>query len=140
MAISKSRDASEVVIGSFLNLSSVAQYLKSSAKDVIIHCAGWKGRFNLEDSLFAGALVRQLDDVFESDCDSVIAARILYDDAKNDMLSFLSKSSHVNRLRNFNTMKDVEFCLKVDEYDAIPVLRGKELVKIIILSTFNFHQ
>ena len=37
-----------------------SKWLIKQNRDVILFCAGWKGRFNLEDTLFAGALVELL--------------------------------------------------------------------------------
>jgi len=54
-AILKSAGASQVLIGAFLNLESLAEYLIQQSQSVVIHCAGWRGAPNLEDTLFAGA-------------------------------------------------------------------------------------
>lgn len=129
-AIDLSRDAYQVIIGSFLNLSAVVEYLKNEEKDVVILCAGWKGKFNVEDTLYAGAVVDRLGETHEIDGDSALAARVMYHHTKETMLEALSESSHVKRLKKFNIMKDVEFCLKQDEYDVIPVLKGDEVVKL----------
>ena len=59
-AIAKSSGAKEIVIGSFLNLSAVANYLLKGENNVLVVCAGWKGKVNLEDTLFAGAVVELL--------------------------------------------------------------------------------
>ena len=40
----------DVVVGSFLNLDALAKWLIKQDRDVILFCAGWKGRFNLEDT------------------------------------------------------------------------------------------
>ena len=42
-----------VVIASFLNLTSVASFLKNQQKDILILCSGWEGNYCSEDSLFA---------------------------------------------------------------------------------------
>jgi 2-phosphosulfolactate phosphatase len=130
MAISKSKSAINVIIGSFLNISAVVRYLKSQPNDVLILCAGWKGKFNLEDTLFAGALIDALKDHYISACDAPLAAQSLYNAAKEDMLSFLANSSHVKRLQKLNIEKDIEFCLTPDQYDVIPILEGDRLVKL----------
>lgn len=54
--IASESGAEQIIIGSFLNLNSVADMLKSSDRDLFLFCAGWKDKFNLEDTLFAGAL------------------------------------------------------------------------------------
>jgi len=97
-AIEKSKEAKEVIIGAFLNLNTVAKYLLLGENNALIVCAGWKGRVNLEDTLFAGALVERLKEYLGPDCDAPLAAQHLYNLAKNDMVSFLNASSHVRRL------------------------------------------
>jgi 2-phosphosulfolactate phosphatase len=64
LAITKSKSAVKVMVGSFLNLGALATYLKDQQYDVLILCAGWKGKPNLEDTLFAGALVERLKEDF----------------------------------------------------------------------------
>lgn len=127
-AIEKSRDAKEVVIGSFLNLTSVVRYLLLGENPVLIVCAGWKGRVNLEDTLFAGAVVDKLKDYLGLDCDAPLAAQHLYHLAKDDMAKFLGESSHVKRLNRLNIYQDFEFCLKIDEYKVLPRLKNGVLV------------
>ena len=121
-AIEKSKDAKKVLIGSFLNLSSVVKYLLFGENSVLIVCAGWKGKVNLEDTLFAGAVVEKLKNHIEPDCDAPLAAQHLYNQAKNNMVQFLSTSSHVRRLNRLNIHKDIEFCLTCDQYNVVPRL------------------
>ncbi len=128
LAITRSVNAEEVVIGSFLNISSVANYLKTQPHDVMILCAGWKGKVNLEDTLFAGALIELMGDTFDSENDSAIAAVALFRMAKDDMMGFLKNSSHAKRLKGLSIIKDISFCLERDVYNIIPVLKNSELV------------
>jgi 2-phosphosulfolactate phosphatase len=127
LAIEKARGARKIVIGSFLNLSSVVKYLLFGDSSILIICAGWKGKVNLEDTLFAGAIVEKLKHRMEPDCDAPLAAQHLYNQAKGDMIEFLSNSSHVRRLNRLNITKDIEFCLTPDQYSIVPVLRGDAL-------------
>jgi 2-phosphosulfolactate phosphatase len=129
-AISKSLKAEEIIIGSFLNKSSLINYLLSQPNDVLVLCAGWKGQINLEDTLFAGAVVEGLQKEFSSENDSAITALTLYQAAKGNLSKFLSNSSHVSRLRRLNIIKDIDFCLQSDVYNVIPVLKKGELVKM----------
>lgn len=124
VAIAKSVGAREIVIGSFLNLSAITGYLSNSDNNVLVVCAGWKGRVNLEDTLFAGALVDRLSDHTEPDCDAPLAAQHLYQQAKDDLNEFLKDSSHVKRLAKLNIHKDIRFCLTPDQYSVVPVLRN----------------
>lgn len=119
-----------IAIGSFLNLGALAEWLIPQGKDVIILCAGWRDRFNMEDSLFAGALTNLLliSGKFRSDCDSANASSLVYRSARRDPLRFLSNCSHRKRLRHLNLEKDVEYCLRTDLTDVVPVLRDGRLV------------
>jgi len=133
LTIEKSKkDSAEVLIGAFLNLQATADYLAQKGKDVIIHCAGWKGMFNLEDSLYAGALVSVLADQFEFECDGAIAMKALYEENKGDLKGFLSQASHAKRLQNHNIEADIDFCLTLDKYDFVGKLEGEKLVKEVL--------
>lgn len=127
-AIAKSDGAREIVIGSFLNLSAVANHLREGNNNILVVCAGWKGKVNLEDTLFAGAIVELLKDQAEPECDAPVAAQHLYNQAKGDMVDFLKDASHIRRLAKLNIFKDIEFCLTPDQYDVVPVLKNGELV------------
>ena len=126
-AIEKALGAKKIVIGSFLNLSSVVKYLLFGDNSILIVCAGWKGKVNLEDTLFAGAIMEKLRNHIEPDCDAPLVAQHLYNLAKDDMVKFLSNSSHVKRLQRLNIQKDIEFCLTPDQYSIVPVLTGGKL-------------
>ncbi|MCA4896480.1 MAG: 2-phosphosulfolactate phosphatase [Cytophagales bacterium] len=121
-AIEKSKGAKDVIIGSFLNLNAVAKYLLLNEHNVLVVCAGWKGKVNLEDTLFAGALVDKLKDYLGPDCDAPLAAQHLYNIAKDDMVSFLNASSHVRRLNKLNIHDDLKFCVTPDQYTVLPRL------------------
>ena len=130
-AINVARHASKIIIGSFLNMDTVTDYLRKEKKDVLFLCAGWKNKFNLEDTLFAGAvaeaLIYKYD--FNSTCDSTIAAMELYKLAKHDLYGFLANSSHRNRLVKLDLERDVKYCLTPNQCPVLPVMQGKFLVK-----------
>ena len=127
-AIVKSLGAKEIIIGSFLNLSAVVNHLKRCPHDVLVVCSGWKGKVNMEDTLFAGALVEKLKENVHPACDAPVAAQHLYNQAKNDMVDFLKESSHVKRLAKLNILKDIRFCLTPDQYGVVPYLKENVLV------------
>lgn len=131
-AIEASRKASKILVGSFLNLDVLCDYLASQKKDVILVCAGWKNKFNLEDTIFAGAVVNKLttESGFEITCDSAIASNHLYIIAKDNLFEFLSNSSHRNRLAKLDLERDIKYCLTPNQCPVIPVMEGKYLVKL----------
>lgn len=130
LAITRSRGAVKVLVGSFLNLDAIARYLKTEPYDVLVLCAGWKGRVNMEDTLFAGALVERLKESFAMAEDSVIMAWRLYCQGQDNLPSYLSHSSHIQRLQRLGIQKDITYCLQHDLYDVVPVLRGNALVSM----------
>jgi 2-phosphosulfolactate phosphatase len=126
-AIAKSIGAHDIIIGSFLNLSAVVQYLRRAPNNVLIVCSGWKGKVNLEDTVFAGALVENLKDDFDHACDAPMIAQRLYASARNNLKEFLKDSSHIKRLQRLNIQKDIDFCLTEDQYDVVPVIRENRI-------------
>ncbi len=127
-AIVKSLGAKEILIGSFLNVSTVADHLRNCPFDILIVCAGWRGKVNMEDTLFAGALVEKLKDDVAAACDAPLAAQHLYNQAGNDIMRFLDNTRHVNRLRKLNVVRDIEFCLTPDQYNILPYVKDNVLV------------
>ena len=109
LTINKSLAAEEIIIGAFLNLTAVAEYIESVGRDIVIHCAGWKGTPNLEDTAFAGALIDQLGS-YQMLNDSAIIALQLYRNISHDLTGELLKSSHAKRLASFGIVEDLKFC------------------------------
>lgn len=130
ITLKKSRGALQVIIGSFLNYSALLTYLERLPCDVILHCAGWKGKVNLEDTLFAGAVVFGLKQLFEYASDVPSMAANLYKNYKGDLKLALEDSSHFDRLMELGLEKDIDFCLKFDEYKVIPVYKGDYITKM----------
>jgi 2-phosphosulfolactate phosphatase len=130
-ALHLSRKAKKIVIGSFLNLTSLCNWLKTQNNSVLLVCAGWKNNFNLEDTLFAGAVVEQLKESDYTLDDPAMAANDLFQIGKNDIGQYLSKTSHGERLKKLGIEKDIAFCLQVDITTAIPILDGEKLVKLV---------
>src|SRR5438445_12459698 len=51
----------EVLLGSLLNLEAVAAAVRERGRDAVVVCAGFKGRFALDDAYCAGRIVELLD-------------------------------------------------------------------------------
>jgi 2-phosphosulfolactate phosphatase len=130
-AINESRSAQHVVVGSFLNLTAITNWLKTQPHHVLLLCAGWKNKVNLEDSLFAGAVAYQLQNEGYKFDDSAILTADLYQMAQGNLDEFLKKTSHSERLKQLKIEADIAFCLQVDLIDVIPVLDGDRLVRLV---------
>ena len=128
-----------VIIGSYLNLNSVAQYIIYKKRDLIILCAGWKTRFSLEDTLFAGALAEIVlgNNNFCTICDSALASIDLWNIARKDMMAYINKAAQRHRLKK-NKLDDViEYCHTANQTNIIPALKENYLVKLTELETFS---
>ncbi len=131
LSITKAKAAAvKVLVGAFLNLGALANQLRAEQYDVLVLCAGWKGRPNLEDTLFAGALAEALKDSFMLVEDAALMAQRLYNQGKGNLPSFVANSSHVRRLQRLGIQKDITYSLQTDLYDVVPVLRGSKLVAL----------
>lgn len=130
MALDK--NAQEVITGSFPNLSAVCGHLIEMKQNVILGCAAWKDKINIEDTLFAGAVIAAVKEHFVIHCDSSHMAGVMYEKAKKNMFGFLEENdaSHYQRLMNFGLEKDIRYCLTADGANVLPVYKeGKLAVK-----------
>jgi len=131
-AIDLAKDAETVVIGSLLNLDALCVWLENQEKNILCLCSGWENKFNLEDTICAGAISEYLLNTgkFKSDEDASIAAKYLYLSAKDNYLGYLKSSSHRRRLKNLNLNEDIKYCLTPNSTNVIPVLKDGKLVNI----------
>ena len=121
-----------VVIGSFLNISSLAHWLIQQNAPVLIFCASWKDRFSLEDTVYAGALAERLlnSGKFETNCDAVTASLDLWSLAKNDLLGYIQKAAQKERLASKGLDDCIEYCLTADLTHVVPIFREDKLTDI----------
>jgi 2-phosphosulfolactate phosphatase len=122
--------ADTIVIGSFLNISALSEWIASQEKNVVLFCAGWKNRFNLEDAICAGAIAERLmvKYLYSTKCDSTLAAMDLWMLAKNDLSAYIDKVAQRTRLKNKGLDDCIKFCLTADYTKTIPVLKNGILV------------
>lgn len=126
------RNAKGIITGSFPNLSAVCDYLLAQKQNVILGCAAWKNRVNIEDTLFAGAVINRIGKHFSINCDSSQMALTMYNDAKGDLFEFMKSknASHYQRLSGFGLEKDIRYCLTEDVANITVVYEdGKLLAK-----------
>ncbi len=130
--INIARAAKQIVIGSFINLSSVTNYLIENPGHVLFLCSGWKNKFNLEDTLCVGAMAEKLlaSNQYVTTCDSTHAAIDLWSLAKHNMMKYLEKASHRHRLKSIVDEKIIEYCHTIDIVDVLPVYKDGFLINI----------
>jgi 2-phosphosulfolactate phosphatase len=120
--------ADEVITGSFPNLSAVCTYLIAQGKPVVLGCSGWKDKFNLEDTMFAGAVVSRVKEHFTIHCDSSLMAEEMYNKHKDDRLAFIRQLTHWHRLEKFGLEKDLEYCVTEDVANVLPLFKNGDLI------------
>ena len=122
-AIDMAEDCSCLIIGSFSNISAVADFCLSQKKDVLVLCAGWKDKFNLEDSLFGGALSEILVEKggYNANFDASGVALSMWKEAKPDVLAYIKRGEHMKRLEAHGLLDVAGFCLQSDTTLVLPI-------------------
>jgi len=105
----------KILIGSFVNAKAVArEALNLADSHIDIVMAGVEGRFAIEDFLGAGEIISNLKD------EKALAACMA--SVNNSMVDNAVKNSRsARRLAEIGLSKDVDFCLKRNIYDHVPV-------------------
>jgi 2-phosphosulfolactate phosphatase len=132
--INLASSAHMTVIGSFLNISSLSGWLLKQESDVLLFCAGWKNRFNIEDTICAGAIAERLleSNLYSTDNDSTLAAIDLWSLAKKDLPGYIEKVAQRTRLREKGLDDCIGFCITPDFTEKIPVIKNGVLVNSIL--------
>ncbi|MBN2485457.1 MAG: 2-phosphosulfolactate phosphatase [Bacteroidales bacterium] len=130
--ITLAKDSHEVLIGAYLNHRALVNHVVEQNRDVIIFCAGWKNKFNLEDSLFAGSFSETLinSGKFETNCDSAFASVDLWNVAKPNLINYIDKVAQRHRLAKNGLDDVIEYCHTFDLTQIIPVYKSGCIVKL----------
>jgi 2-phosphosulfolactate phosphatase len=118
------------LIGSFLNIGALTRFLIMQDKNVTLFCAGWKNRFNIEDTVCAGAIAKILlgSNQYSTICDSTKAAIDLWSLASTNLLGYIDKAAQRTRLKEKKLDDCIEFCLTLDFTEIVPVMKNGKLV------------
>ncbi len=127
-----SENNNHVVIGAFVNLNALVEYIIKSNKHILLFCSGWKDHFSLEDSLFAGALSHNLfykaNNSYSINCDATKAAIDIWKTAKSNPRKYIDKASHRDRLKHMNLDHVIDYCMSMSIADVIPVLQNQRMI------------
>lgn len=121
-ALHKSEGAKQIIIASFLNLNAIVDFLRESNRNILLLCAGWKGNFNLEDTLLAGAIAELLNQNFQINPsnDAVIAAIDLWNIYKDSLDDEAEKFFQIRRLRNLKINDSLSDYFTLNTCSCIP--------------------
>lgn len=130
-AIVRAKGAKAVLVGSFVNFTSLLDYVVDVNGDVVILCAGKEGKFSLEDAVCGGMLVEEM--VRRSNRwtpnDAAKMALLLSKRYSRGLLTMLRNCSHGKYLRKLGFDEDLRVCAQVDSIGVVPVLEDGRLVK-----------
>lgn len=121
-------NAAEIITGSFPNLDAVCNFISKQNKNVLLACASWKDRFNLEDALFAGAVAERVSDCFTINCDSAVACISMANNSDGAYFEYLKRGAHYKRLSGYGLESDMVYCTTPNIHPVVPILKGTELV------------
>ncbi|MFK7817418.1 MAG: 2-phosphosulfolactate phosphatase [Planctomycetaceae bacterium] len=124
-ALMQSRNAAEIVIGAFVNLTAVAEKCLATDADLHIVCAGTDGVISAEDVLFAGLLAYRLccSGRFQPANDATqIAMDFSVANAENPprLLEAIRRSQGGRNLIKLGCDSDIEFAANIDRFDTVP--------------------
>ncbi len=131
-AIKMLERSDRVLIASYLNLSAVVEWFERHQLNAVLLCSGWKNKFNLEDSLLAGALVEKLSQLssYKINCDAAHAVYDLWQIAKPDPVAYIQKAMHRERLRKLGLDDVIDFCFTIDISRAMPEYDGERIIDV----------
>lgn len=134
VAIQSVKHASRVLIASLLNIDALADFLtRSSAKDLLLVCAGTVDDFSLEDAIGAGALVARLPAEGELS-DSALLVRSLYEKVENDVEEWLTHTKNGRALREIGKQRDISYCARQSIYHVVGTLSKDAIIRLETIS------
>jgi 2-phosphosulfolactate phosphatase len=133
-AVQMAADCHAVAIGSYLNLDALGNYLIGKNRNVVLFCAGWKNRFSLEDTLFAGALSDYLmkNGNYTTICDATHAAMDLWHVAKPNLIGYIPKAAQKSRLAKNGLDDCIDYCHTPNVTNVVPVLQNGKLIPVVM--------
>ena len=127
-AIEAANDSQALYIGAFSNIDALVEKCSDVSGRIVVLCAGWNNRVNMEDTLFGGAFAKKLlkRTNVSIASDYVKMALDLWQLAKNNPLEYVKKAEHYQRLKSNNAETEVEFCLRENTMEVVPWYDRKE--------------
>jgi 2-phosphosulfolactate phosphatase len=122
--------ARRIAVGGFVNAAAVVRWATTEPGDVLLVCAGERGRFCLEDAVCAGLLASRLATAGGSLTDAARAARVLWERYATDLDAMLADATWAQALVAQERGADLPLCVALDVHDVVPVLRAGALVAV----------
>lgn len=129
-AIKWTQNAAEVIIGSYLNVQTVVDYLATKDQDLMIVCSGQEMKLGLEDLACAGLIAQKLESAHGAELtDAAKVARFTAEQAAVAGIgSFVKSTEHGRYLAQIGMEQDLESCVALDRYPILPKYRNGKIV------------
>ncbi len=131
VAIKGLADAEDILIATFINATAAAQKAYDLGRDIVLVCAGTKGKFSTDDVIAMGCIIHRLvllnKDIETDDLGKV--ALKLYLQSQLDVQSALEGSSDYEYLKQLKLFDDLEYCTREDMFDVVPVYKEGVIIK-----------
>lgn len=121
-AIKNFQGAAEVLIGSFLNVQTIADYVKEGGMHLVLVCSGRDQHLCLEDLACAGLIVKLLEEagVVIEWTDSAKLAYFVWEKAAPDLEAFIRQTEHGRYLSEIGLGGDIPDCLALNKFPLLP--------------------
>jgi len=126
-AIRACAESDMLVIASFLNGREVIKLLKEESRNILIVCAGTRGKATMEDTACGGML---LEGIRAGETPEAEEALALWNAHKNDLPSMMKNlSEHGRTLVELGFERDIEFAAHLNSCDIVALRDGDEIVR-----------
>ncbi|MGQ9706687.1 MAG: 2-phosphosulfolactate phosphatase [bacterium] len=129
--ISYASNHGEVIIASFINISSVITRCINSNTNILLACSGRYNLMCIEDVVCAGYIINNVMDKtigYTYEMDSVISSRLLCNNYIGDILNMLKTTQHGRYLISLGYEKDIEYASRFDITDIVLTLYNDRVV------------
>jgi 2-phosphosulfolactate phosphatase len=126
-AMVKSRYARNLVVGCFVNVGRVVEFIREIDGDFSIICAGKQGAFCIEDAVCGGMMIHRLEDPKSGNLslsDAALASVTLFKNYEKNILNMMKKSEHGQYLSEIGFGDDLKICAGIDTCAVLPILSG----------------
>lgn len=123
-ALKRCNLADEVYVGCFRNLDALAGRLRAAGNDIVLVCAGWRGRLSIEDLLCAGNIIHELSggSLPEDARDGAKVAFGLFEKFGDDIEKVVFSSNHASRLQDIVGSEDLRYCAELSVTGVLPAM------------------
>jgi 2-phosphosulfolactate phosphatase len=119
-----------LVLAAFINFPRPADYFIDLKEDISVICCGTTGYFSLEDAVCGGMYIHYLTKNFHSvgTNDAAEAAVALFKRYRDCIPQMMQMCENGRQLSMLGYHRDVEYCSRIGQIDAVPFRKGKEIV------------